>query len=152
MKNQLDGWFFHFQNNSNCTPGVLGSVGFWPQKSCMLPNCLSVIVSNPTFPNSGRKDLTLFKCTSAFSLLAQCRMQMENWNMVNPSAWSFLRKSVQRFLSFLVSVGKSKNTKIHITRYSVRRDKLLMFAVFYNSGQAILRSSPLKHLARLAVV
>src|SRR5690606_41013522 len=59
--------------------------------------------------------------TSAFSLLLQCLRYIENWNIVKPSRIiSFLNFAwVAR--SFLVSVGKSKKTSIHKTRYWFNR-------------------------------
>lgn len=41
--------------------------------------------------------------------------------MVNPSSIRSLRKPVEAFRSFFVSVGKSKSTITHITLYSLRR-------------------------------
>jgi len=63
----------------------------------------------------------------------------------------FLNKAAS-FRSFFVSVGKSKNTNIHITLYLLNRDKSVSIIIFYMVGYIICFISPLKHLYNDAVV
>ena len=107
------------QNNSNCCTGCCNGAWCWHSKSSISSNCLSVMRMIPTFPYSGNIAFTRLMCTSAFSVLGQCRKYILNWNIVNPSANKFLRKSAEAFRSFFVSVGKSKNTNTHIILYSL---------------------------------
>ena len=62
-----------------------GVLSFFSVNNSIEPNCLSVIDNIPTCPSGGRKDLTRLICTSAFSALGQCRIYIENWNIMNPS-------------------------------------------------------------------
>src|ERR1035437_6123593 len=70
-------------------------------------------------------------CTSIFSLLEQCLIYIENWNMVKPSSIIFLRKPAATLRSFGVSVGKSKNTSIHKILYSLSRIKRVQDIQFF---------------------
>jgi len=47
------------QNNSSCRGGAGAGFRIFPQKVCILPNCLSVIVSRRTSPSGGKKADTL---------------------------------------------------------------------------------------------
>ena len=49
--------------------------------------------------------------------------------MVKPSLSSCLRKSAAALRSFLVSVGRSKNTRSHMMRYSLKRSIGLQLGV-----------------------
>ena len=48
------------------------------QFSIYVRHCLSVMQSIPTFPILGNNARTRLMCTSAFSILAQCRTYIEN--------------------------------------------------------------------------
>lgn len=82
-----------FQNSSSWTYSVGGLRSFFSVNSSIVPNYLSVTVKMPTWPSGGRNDFTRLICTWAFSALGQCRMQIENWNITNPSVTNCLRKS-----------------------------------------------------------
>ena len=105
-----------------------------PRNSSICSNCLSVMVKIPTYPSLGSHFFTLLMCTSAFSLLGQCRKYIENWNIVNPSRKSCFLNSAYLLRSLFVSVGKSKKTKIHIIWYSLNRSIIpltgMQFCVF----------------------
>ena len=62
-----------------------------------------------------------------------------------PSDISCLRNSAAAFLSFFVSVGRSKKTSTHMILYSLKRS-------IYISGYISLLLSPLKHLTNEDVV
>ena len=68
-----------------CIQLVVSFLSFFSVNNSIEPNCLSVIDNIPTCPSGGRKDLTRLICTSAFSALGQCRIYIENWNIMNPS-------------------------------------------------------------------
>ena len=113
-----------------------------PRNISIWLNCLSVIVKIPIYPSSGSHFFTRFMWTSAFSLLGQWRKYIENWNIVNPSRKSCFLKSAYILRSRVVSVGKSKKTKIHIIWYSLNRSIIpslgMLFCVFlhYNIYRA----------------
>ena len=115
------------QNISSCC-GVSGrSTGSWLRKNSIIPNCLSVSEKIIMSPFGARNDLTLLICTSAFSRLLQCRTYIEYCSIENPSFWSDFRNRAYCFLSFFVSVGRSKKTKTHIILYWFSRSVPIYF-------------------------